>query len=245
MAKSRKIPTGRLPTLRSTRRAVIGESSSVFPVASAVAPPMAQSEPLLPVPIAFAPPARSYTTSTAGRSTAVRVDYDESHAVVTPVSITTTHPLLTTIFPSIFTIPITTTIGAGPSTSRLPAAVPFPPTTNKPLFLVLTTPPPTIPTFSPIPSPISPPPTQQPPIPLPSTPLGPPTIHDFDLNLSDTLGEEFQFDFEDNASSNLEELFPFSVPETMKEQTQKPQETQTEDAPPAEETPVTAPVGRL
>ncbi|XP_024962254.1 proline-rich extensin-like protein EPR1 [Cynara cardunculus var. scolymus] len=244
MAKTRNNPTGwppyRLPARRSTRRTVVGDASSTAPVLPAVAPSIHYSTPLSPDPIAFAPPATHSSTAGAGQSSTVRVDYDEYHAIVTPVSITQTPPLFTTVFTPSTIIHTTTTIGVGPSTSRPPAAATLP--TPRPLFLALTVPPSITPLSNPIPAPINPTPTQQPPIPLPSTPLGPPTIHDFDLNLNDTLGEEFHFDFEANASNNPEDLFPFSVPESLDESPQQPPETQTEHELPVEEILVTAPI---
>ncbi|XP_024964162.1 mucin-2-like [Cynara cardunculus var. scolymus] len=198
--------------------------------------------PLSPDPIAFAPPARRSSTTDVGRSASVRVDYDEYHTVVISVSNVRTPPLFTTVFTQSTILHTTTTIGAGPSSTRPPAAAPLP--TPKPLFLALTVPPPITPLSNPIPPSINPTTTQQPPIPLPSTPLGPPTIHGFDLNLSDTIGEELQFDFETNASSNPEDLFPFSVYESLEEPTQQPPPTQTEPELPVTEPLVTAPSGQ-
>ncbi|XP_024965834.1 proline-rich receptor-like protein kinase PERK2 [Cynara cardunculus var. scolymus] len=173
MARTRNNPTGRPPyrppTRRSTRRTVAGDASSAAPVATSAGPSMRYPAPLSPNPIAFAPPTGRSSTIGAGQSSTMRVDYDEYHAIVTPVSITQTPPLFTIVFiPStIIHTTTTTTIGAGPSTLRPPAAVTLPQPISKPLFLALTVPPSITPTPSPIPPPSNPTPTQPPLFPFP------------------------------------------------------------------------------
>ncbi|XP_024963812.1 proline-rich receptor-like protein kinase PERK9 [Cynara cardunculus var. scolymus] len=242
MARTRNNPTGRPPlrppARRSSRRTLTGDTPSTTP-----APSMHPLTPLSPDPIAFAPPAREPSTTIACQSSTVRVDYDEYHAVVTPVCITPTPPLFSIIFTSSTIIHTNTITGAGSSSGRPLAAVTLPPPipTTRPLFLALTNPPSITPLSNPLPPPINQPPTQPSPIALPSTPLGPPIIHDFDLN---TLGEEFIFDFEATTSNNPEDLFLFSIPEPINDLPPQPPMTQTVTTIPSEELPVTTPSGQ-
>ncbi|XP_024964794.1 36.4 kDa proline-rich protein-like [Cynara cardunculus var. scolymus] len=147
MARTRNNPTDRPPLRPPTRRSSRYATTGDTPV-----PTMHPSTPLSPDPIAFAPPMTEPSTTIAGLPTTVTVDYDEFHAVVTPVCINPTPPLFSTIFTPSTIIHTNPTPGAGSSSVRPPAAVAPPPTapTPRPLFLALTNPPSMTPLSNPL-----------------------------------------------------------------------------------------------